>query len=39
LGNLDYTAVSRERKRVRENAQKEKSLRAALDDIESSLIA
>jgi hypothetical protein len=29
LGGLDYSAVSRERKRLRDKAQNEKALRAA----------
>ena len=39
LGNLDYTAVSRERKRLRETAENQRALKAALDDIETSLIS
>jgi REP element-mobilizing transposase RayT len=39
LGNLDYTAVSRERKRLREKAQKERVLKAALEKIETSLMS
>jgi REP element-mobilizing transposase RayT len=38
LGNLDYTAVSRERKRLRDKAQEEKALKAALEEIETSLM-
>jgi hypothetical protein len=39
LGGLDYSAVSRERKRLREKAPQERRLRAALEEIESSLIS
>jgi len=39
LGGLDYIAVSRERKRLREKAQEEKALRAALAEIETSLMS
>jgi chromosomal replication initiation ATPase DnaA len=37
LGGLDYTAVSRERKRLRAEAQQERTLRAALHEIETTL--
>jgi REP element-mobilizing transposase RayT len=37
LGGLDYSAVSRERKWLREKAQNDKALRAALSTIEVSL--
>ena len=37
LGNLDYTAVSRERKRLRERDEKDKTLKTALAKIEASL--
>ncbi len=37
LGGLDYSAVSRERKRLREKAQNEKGLRAVFGKIETSL--
>jgi putative transposase len=37
VGGLDYTAVSRERKRLREKAQEEWTLRAALHEIELTL--
>ncbi len=37
LGGLDYTAVSRERKRLREKAQNERTWRAALGQIDESL--
>jgi putative transposase len=39
LGDLDYTAVSRERKRLREKVQKERALKAAFDEIRTSLIS
>lgn len=39
LGNLDYTAVSRERKRLRERVEKDKTVRAALAKIEISLMS
>jgi putative transposase len=35
LGSLDYTAVSRERKRLREKTQKERALKTALAAIEA----
>lgn len=37
MGDLDYTAVSRERTRLRERANTERGLRAALDEIGTSL--
>jgi len=37
LGNLDYTAVSRERKRLRERMENDKRLKTALAKIETSL--
>jgi chromosomal replication initiation ATPase DnaA len=37
LGNLDYTAVSRERKRLRERMEKDKGLKTAVAKIETSL--
>jgi REP element-mobilizing transposase RayT len=37
LGGLDYTTVSRERKRLRERAQQDKKLGAVLREIEESL--
>ena len=39
LGNLDYTAVSRERKRLRERVEKDKSLKTALEKIDRSLMS
>jgi putative transposase len=39
LGDLDYTAISRERKRLREKVEKERGLKAALDKIEKSLMS
>jgi hypothetical protein len=38
MGDLDYTAVSRERKRLREKIKKERGLKAALDAIGISLM-
>jgi len=38
-GSLDYTAVSRERERLRERLEKERVLKDALDEIESSLMS
>ena len=37
LGNLDYTAISRERKRLRERLEKDKRLKTAVAKIEPSL--
>jgi len=37
LGGLDYSAVSRERKRLREKIQQKRTLRAALHEIETKL--
>jgi chromosomal replication initiation ATPase DnaA len=37
LGNLDYTAVSRERKRLRERMENDKRLETAIAKIEPSL--
>ena len=39
LGDLDYTAVSRERKRLREKLETEKTLRKALNEIETRLMS
>jgi putative transposase len=39
LGGLDYSAVSRERKRLREKAQQGRALRATLHEIETTLIS
>ena len=39
MGDLDYTAVSRERKRLREKAQKDRELTAALEEIGTSLMS
>jgi len=38
MGDLDYTAVSRERKRLREKIKTERGLKAALDEIGTSLM-
>lgn len=38
MGDLDYTAVSRERKRLREKIKSERGLKAALDEIGTSLM-
>ena len=38
MGDLDYTAVSRERKRLREKVKTERGLKAALDEIGISLM-
>jgi chromosomal replication initiation ATPase DnaA len=37
LGGLDYTTVSRERKRLRDSAQQDKRLGAAMREIEAHL--
>jgi hypothetical protein len=37
FGGLDYTALSRERKRLRERAEQDKKLRQALAEIESQM--
>jgi chromosomal replication initiation ATPase DnaA len=37
LGGLDYTTVSRERKRLRERVQKDKRLAAAIEEVENIL--
>ena len=39
LEDLDYTAVSRERKRLREKLETEKTLRKALNEIETRLMS
>ena len=39
MGDLDYTAVSRERKRLREKIKTERGLKAALDEIGTSLMS
>jgi chromosomal replication initiation ATPase DnaA len=39
LGGLDYTAVSRERKRLRERVEANKALKTALEKIETSLLS
>ena len=38
MGDLDYTTVSRERKRLREKVKTERGLKAALDEIGTSLM-
>ena len=38
MGDLDYTTVSRERKRLREKIKTERELKAALDEIGTSLM-
>ena len=39
LGNLHYTAVSRERKRLRERVENDKTVKTALEKIETSLVS
>ena len=39
LGGLDYTSVSRERKRIRERIEKDDVLRKALGEIETKLLS
>ena len=39
IGGLDYTAVSRERKRLREKLQRDASLRRAMERIETQLMS
>jgi hypothetical protein len=39
LGNLHYTAVSRERKRLRERVENDETVKPALEKIETSLMS